>query len=161
MSWLALLTPLAWGLDSHTLPGDDVVGPAAGTQDQPALAEGDGSSWLLVWRDTRASLAGTLGSDATDVWSTRLDADGAPLEAVSSPVASGPWSESTPRVAWNGTDWLVAYDADAATAAYWSQGVWARRVGGDGVLIDEVPIPLVDAEFEDETVWDVASDGTS
>jgi MYXO-CTERM domain-containing protein len=161
MSWLALLTPIAWGLDPHALPGDDAVGPAAGTQDQPALAEGDGSTWLLVWRDTRASLAGTLGSDATDVWSTRLDADGAPLEPVSSPVASGPWSESAPRVAWNGADWLVAYNADAATPAYWSQGVWARRVGSDGVLIDVAPIPLVDAEFEDEALWDVASDGTA
>jgi uncharacterized protein (TIGR03382 family) len=146
---------------SSPLPGDDTVGRAAGTQDQPALVEGDGTTWLLVWRDTRASLAGTLGSDATDVYGIRLDADGAPLDSVAFPVASGPWSESTPRAAWGGDAWFVAYEADAATASYWSQGVYGRRVDTSGVVMDAAAILLADAENQDEALWDVASDGDS
>ncbi|MEQ1572028.1 MAG: hypothetical protein ABMA64_40750, partial [Myxococcota bacterium] len=157
--WFAPLAQVAWALP-QTLPGDDLVQAAAGTQDQAALAEGDGTSWLLVWRDTRASLAGTLGTGAPDLWAVRVGADGLPIDVVSTPVAAGPWSESTPRVAWNGTDWLVAYDADAATPNYWSRGVWARRVGADGVGIGDAVV-LADAEFDDEAVWDVASDGSS
>jgi hypothetical protein len=159
--WLALLTPVAWAAPPHPLPGDDTVGPAAGTQDQPALAEGDGSSWLLVWRDTRNALAGTLGADATDVWGTRLDADGIPLDPVSAPIASGPWSESSPRVAWNGTEWLVVYEADAATPTWRSQGVWGRRVGSGGQSPDPGPIAIHDDPDQDEALWDVASDGAS
>ncbi len=143
----------------RALPGDDTVGQAAGTQDQPALVEGDGASWLLVWRDTRASLAGTLGSDATDIYGIRLDATGAPIDSVSFPVASGPWSESSPRAAWSDTGWFVAFEADAATTSYWSQGVYGRRVDASGVVTDTTSILLVDAEYEDETLWDVASDG--
>lgn len=150
--------PGSWA--AATPPGDDTVGRAAGTQDEPVLVEGDGTAWLLAWRDNRAGLADTLGSDSKDVYAIRLGADGAPLDTVSFPVANGPWTEQSPRAAWNGTDWLVAYDADAPTTSYWGQGVAARRVDGDGSVLDTAAISLVDEEYDTESVWDVASDGS-
>ncbi|MCK6506854.1 hypothetical protein L6R53_26370 [Myxococcota bacterium] len=155
-------TALALPLSSpQALPGDDRIGQAAGTQDEPALVAGEGDAWLLVWRDTRAALAGTLGSDATDIYGIRVGSDGVPLDEVSFPIASGAWAESSPRAAWNGSDWLVAYEADAATASYWSQGVFARRVAAEGLLLDSSAILLADDDEQDESLWDVASDGES
>ncbi len=157
---LALTSPAFAALPTAaTLPGDDTVGRAAGTQDEPVLVDGDGTAWLLAWRDNRAGLADTLGSDTKDVYAIRLGADGAPLDTVSFPVANGPWTEQSPRAAWNGTDWLVAFDADAPTTSYWGQGVAARRVDGDGTVLDAADISLVDEEYDTESVWDVASDG--
>lgn len=165
MTSLLLLALPAWAAAPLTppvlLPGDDIIGQAAGTQDEPVLLEGDGATWLAVWRDTRASLADTLSSSTTDVYAIRIDADGVPLDLVSTPVASGPWAESTPRGAWNGTDWLVAFEAQAATAGYYSQGIYACRVGSDGVGLDTTNILLMDDDNQDEQLWDVASDGSS
>ena len=31
------------------LPGDDTPAPAAGSQFDPVLVEGDGTTWLVVW----------------------------------------------------------------------------------------------------------------
>ena len=45
---------------AHGLPGDLLVGPAAGDQTDPAIAPG-GSGFLAVWADARSSLG-----DASD-----------------------------------------------------------------------------------------------
>src|SRR5690348_10333675 len=122
-SLIALLIPSALaGLTLSNpvpLPGDAAIGPAAGDQSNAVLVEGDGQ-WLLVWEDTRSWQAGTVEGAlplyVTDLWGTRLDETGAPIDAVPFRIARSPWQESRPRVAFSGGEWLVAYDALAPTA---------------------------------------------
>jgi hypothetical protein len=160
---LALSTSLAYAGTTLSapamLPGDAAIGQAAGTQDQPFITEGDGATWLMVWRDTRSNLADTQGGITTDVWGMRVDADGTPLDPVSFPIASGPWNEDSPRAAWNGSEWLVAFDAEAPTPGYWGQGVFASRVAADGTLLDAEALTVADDTSDTEALWDVASDG--
>jgi hypothetical protein len=146
------------------LPGDAAVGQAAGDQFDPVLVRGE-NSWLLVWQDTRASLAGTLGHanpiDGPDIYAIRLGEDGVPLDSVAFPVTSSPWFEGAARAGWNGTDWLVAFNGDQPTTSYFGQDVLAVRVSGAGAVRDGTPIAIVEAEDADEALWDVASDGAS
>ncbi len=162
MTLVMLVVPSV--LAASLLPGDDTIGPAAGNQWNPVLVEGDGE-YLLVWEDSRATLAGTLGNsgstDSPDLYGIRLDADGVPIDTVPFPVASGPWLETAPRAAYSDGQWLVAYNADEATTFYYSQGVYSKRVdAATGEVLDVDPILLVNDDSQDEWLHDVAGDGT-
>lgn len=158
-----ILLLAAAGHAADLLPGDDAIAPAAGEQFDPHLVEGDGSSWLLVWQDTRASLADTLGHplphDGADIWATRVDETGMPIDVVPFPVASTPWKEANPRAAWSAGQWLVAFDAVNETPGWYSQGVYAARVDASGALLDPAAIVIDDDASLDEAAYDVAGDG--
>jgi len=146
------------------LPGDDAIGPSAGDQWNPVLVRGDGD-YLLVWEDARATLADILGNsgttDSPDLYGIRLDADGFAIDEVAFPIATGPWTETAPRAAYSNGQWLVAYQADAATTWYFSQGVYAKRVdAATGAVLDADPIVVVQAEDDEEYLQDVAGDGS-
>lgn len=144
------------------LPGDDTIGPAAGDQWYPMLVEGDGE-WLLLWEDTRATLADTLGINASggpDIYGVRLDADGLPIDLTPFAVASESWLEDKPRAAFSDGTWLVAYEKDDLTAFYYSQGIYAKRVrASTGVVLDDDAIELVNDDSQEEYLHDVGADG--
>jgi large repetitive protein len=161
---LSLPSALAALTSPSLLPGDAAIGPAAGDQENPVLVAGDGE-YLLVWEDARATLAGTLGNNGSttspDLYAIRLDANGVPLDTVPFPVASGPWLETAPRAAYSDGVWLVAYEADAATTFYFSQGVYSKRIeAATGEVLDVDPILLVNDDSQDEWLHDVAGNGT-
>lgn len=86
------------------LPDDAAIGPAAGSQQTPAIARG-GDKLLVVWADGRGNGAG--GSEyetASDIYGLRLDAPGDPLDPVPFPVFAGPAVQDKPQVVWNGSD---------------------------------------------------------
>jgi hypothetical protein len=126
------------------------------------LVEGDGD-FLLVWEDTRATLADTLGINASggpDIYGVRLDAAGLPIELTPFAIASESWMESAPRAAFSDGIWLVAYEKDDLTTFYYSQGIYAKRVrASSGAVLDDDAIFLVNDEAQDEYVHDVGADG--
>jgi hypothetical protein len=99
--------------------------PAVRAQDQVAAAD-NGTISLFVWRDARHG--------DSDVFGARVKHDGTVLDPNGIELAAGSGEQSEPAVAWDGTQWLVAWN---------DQGeIKAQRVGTSGALLDPAPIAL-------------------
>jgi len=149
--------------DVRFLPGDDLIGAAAGDQSAPAIVRG-GNTFLAVWVDERTDMIPNLIGDesAKDIYAVRLDAGGNLLDAVPVVVNQDGGAQSKPVVAWNGENWLIAWVNQAATQFYYTDQIVAIRLSPDGILLDAEPIPLVTFETSGNgELYDVASDGAN
>ncbi len=124
------------------VPGDNVLHGTANAQSSPALCRGDQHT-LVVWSDRRAANADTLQSDG-DIYAIRLDANGQPLDAAPFVVYDGAGEQRNPKVAWNGSAWLVAFDSydPDPTNGYFIQNSRAVRVTAAGQSLDAAGILL-------------------
>jgi len=123
------------------LPGDMSAGPAIGTQLTPAIAAGvDG--YLTAWQEFRSSPFSGPPSSAlgrgVDIYAQRLDASGGAV-ADPIPIAVGFGDQVAPQVAWNGENWLVAWETPCECWSYSSQ-ILAVRVSPVGTVLDPEPI---------------------
>ena len=145
------------------LPGDLAQVAAAGQQESADIARG-GNAYLVVWEDDRASLTGSLDSGGmvrvTDILAARVDLQGQLIDTTPIVIDSGPFSQSRPHVAWNGSMWLVIWESERTTQFWHSRNVLATRVSPAGQVLDTVPIVIDDDDYIDEQPWDVASDGS-
>ena len=82
---------------------------------------------------------------------SRLNADGNPLDPAGIDVHASVNRPTGPRVASNGTDWLVVW-VDAAK-------LYASRIAHDGTLIDAAPVLITSQVYADSEVA-VSWDGT-
>lgn len=149
------------------LPGDTALLPPAGDQTNVAFARGAGTT-LMVWEDTRAALAGTQDSHGydglttriTDVYAARIDDAGNPIDTLPIRVATGAFSQSVPKAAWNGQNWLVVWTSRTAGPSFSTQGVYGTRISATGQILDDPPIVISDTTGFDEREPVVASDGS-
>ena len=140
---------IAWTDDRHDLGGvnsADIYGAridASGTLlDGPASSGGvplsfvaneqrsassswSGTTWLVVWEDER-------DPSGSDLWGARFDAAGTLLDTNAIAIATGPGTQASPSVAWNGSGWLVAFTDSPGTA--FSQTRATRVTPGGSVL---------------------------
>lgn len=142
---------------AQLLPGDQTLGPAVADQRAPVMATGGGTT-LLVWDDLR-------GGDR-DVFATRLDQNGAPLDPVPLAIARGSGDQTAPQVAWNGTHFLVAWLSQELAGGYYRNEPRAARVSPQGVIVDAAPIVLpIEADLlalaSDGADWLLATTGTT
>ena len=145
------------GLD-QLLPNDGTVAVAAGDQVSPDIAGGAGSR-LAVWSDERANPFTYNDYETShDIYGVRLADDGTSLDPVPIAIHAGPGSATAPKVAWNGSHWLVVFRAASlsGTGFYYSSTLAAVRVAPDGTVVDPVPIPLHGLQTG---AYAVASDG--
>jgi PKD repeat protein len=123
------------------LPGDTAHGPAIGTQLTPAIAAG-GEGYLTAWQEFRSSPFSGPPSSALgrgiDIYAQRMDSDGARL-STPIPIAIGFGDQVAPQVAWNGENWLVAWETPCECWSYSSQ-IQAVRVSPAGTVLDPKPI---------------------
>jgi hypothetical protein len=147
------------------LPGDAALAPPAGDQTSVAFARGSGST-LMVWEDSRAALAGTqyaqgygFGTQITDVYAARLDDAGNPIDVSPILVATGQFSQSAPKAAWNGQSWLVVWTSRTPGQYFSTLGVYGARISAAGQVLDDPPIAISDTADFDEWEPVVASDG--
>jgi PKD repeat protein len=147
-------------LPPRFVPGDATIAAATKDQNAPFLCQG-GSTVLAVWSDNRAnSTGGYEGETSWDIYGMRFDEYGNPLEAVPFAIAAGPASQTHPRAAWNGTNWLVVFQSvDFNGTGYYHDTLEAVRVAPDGHLLDSEPIKLHNMTPVGAT-WAVASDGS-
>ena len=86
------------------------LAPTPGDQFSPAVAS-NGSEFLVVWEDRRN------GIDETDIYASRVAADGTTLDPDGIAIATADGLEWTPEVASDGTNFLVV----------WTDGVQVNR----------------------------------
>ncbi len=147
------------------LPGDDAVGPVAGDQVAPAIAQG-GDITLAVWSDQRSDPLGILTQEyetADDIYGMRLDASGNPLDALPFPISQAPAAQTNPQVSWNGQNWLVVWEDRglSGTGFYYSRYIRAARVAPDGTVLDSTPITVSALGSSSTAMFAVASDGVN
>ncbi len=127
-------------------PNGFPVSAAAKAQTVPRVAS-DGSGWFVAWQDARGK---TL-----DVFGARVDAGGTVLDPGGIGVAAGPPAERTPSLAWDGTDYLVAW-ASQPTPDRWR--IVGARVAPDGTVRDPtgIVIDLTPGAFVEgpDVAWD-------
>ena len=125
------------------LPGDTTPALSVGQQTKPSLAEGPDGVSLAVWQDTRsgghpAVYFGIGLGTMTDIYAARVRADGSVIDVTPIPVAINSYNQQTPRAAWNGTNWLVAWSTERDDDRY-ETDIHAVRVSPDGVVLDPSP----------------------
>ncbi|MCB8977236.1 MAG: PKD domain-containing protein [Ardenticatenaceae bacterium] len=143
------------------VPGDTAVSLAMGNQEAPAVSHGNGVT-LVAWSDHRSTPtnAGYLEYEtAGDIYGMLLDASGNPLSSQPFAIAQGKANQSTPRISWNGTNWLVLFQTNVlgGTGFYYESGLAAVRVSPTGEVLDPEPILLYNTSGSG---WTIASDGT-
>ena len=87
----------------------------------------DGTSFLVVWEDYRG------GGEA--VSGARVAADGTVLDGQGIPISTASEEKWTPKAAWNGSGYLVAWQARVGSADWNIRG--ARLTAGGQVLDPE------------------------
>lgn len=145
------------------LAGDAASAPAFGTQELPAVCRG-GDKTLVVWSDKRVDPSGSSPSAGSgfDIFAARYDAGGTLLDPAPILVSQAAADQSRPRIAWNGTNWLIAWSSQAIAGSIYAYGIEAARIAPDGTVIDDPAIVVaVDLGQAPSYFWDVASDGSN
>ncbi|MCC6909716.1 MAG: hypothetical protein IT430_17405 [Phycisphaerales bacterium] len=146
------------------MPGDDAVAPSIGPVRQLAIAAG-GPGFLAVWSDNRTVISGQTNApgdpnagNMEDIYGQLLDETGAPIGPPVI-VANVGRNQRDPRLAWNGQNWLVAFESEDPDW-YFDDQVLAVRVSPTGEALDAEPIFLFGME-DNQGAYDpaVASDG--
>jgi hypothetical protein len=97
---------------------------ASSWQTYPDVAAGD-QFYLVVWEDYRG---GTY-----DIYGARVDFDGNVLDPDGFPICMGEWLAELPAVAWDGTNFLVAWCDDRDLI---SRDIYAARVTPGGAVLE-------------------------
>jgi hypothetical protein len=119
-----LLVVIAGGSPAGAAPtvssATTVTGPAL--RDTPDVAF-DGTNWLVVWSQPSAS-------NGEEVYGRRVGGDGSTLGAAF-PIGANPEHDSKPVVAWNGSNFLVAWQ-HRFEPGNWD--IYARAVSASGAV---------------------------
>ncbi|PWU11776.1 MAG: hypothetical protein C5B51_01970 [Terriglobia bacterium] len=141
------LSPLQW------VTGDSSAVPSYGDQQYPAIARG-GSQFLAVWQDTRGI------TSAHDILAARLDTSGKLIDTTPIVVTQAAADQTSPRVVWNGQNWLVVWFSQTPTQSYWATNILAARVSPQGAVLDPVPLAISNTD-SGSILFAAASDGTN
>jgi len=163
LNFLILTASVQAQLPGFDLPvaGDRVISPAAGNQNDPAISQGD-TSQLLVWGDTRSNPYGSFEYEtSSDIYAARLDVNGNLLDPVPFAVTAARAGQANPKVAWNGSAWLVVFETSrvSGTGFFYQKSLAAVRIAADGSVLDAEPIPLHGLIPASKAQWALASDG--
>ncbi|MHB0970167.1 MAG: hypothetical protein ACYC7A_00475 [Thermoanaerobaculia bacterium] len=122
---------------------DGIPRPALGSQDRPVIAT-DGTGFLAVWADHRY---GTPAKRQYDIFATRLDARGDPLDPLGVPVNPTWGDDVDPSVVWDGSAYQIFFGSPV--------GLIHATVTRDGVVASSrVLVPVGEDAF-------VPRDGTT
>jgi hypothetical protein len=118
------------------------------TESYPAVAF-DGTNYLVVW-DQYADWA------THDIFGARVSPDGVVLDTNAIAISTARWSQERPALAFNGSDYLVAWSD-------WRDFnmICGTRVSPAGVVLDPDGIVIASSFFSDPYRPAVGSDGTN
>ncbi|MDO9390403.1 MAG: FlgD immunoglobulin-like domain containing protein [bacterium] len=124
------------------------ISTAAYYQFAPSVAF-DGTNYLVVWEDYR--------NGAYDIYGARVNQAGAVLDASGIAISTAVNSQGSPSVAFNGTNYLVAW-LDYRNGFY--SDIYGARVSTAGAVLDTFGIAISTAA-NNQSSPSVSSDGTN
>ena len=120
-------------------------------EEEPAVAW-NGSRYLVTWTDTRNS------GNSWDIYGARLTADGQVLDPAGIAISANPGAQQDSAVAWEGQNFLVAWDDDRGGSN--ANDIYAGRVSSNGVVLDPAGIPVATPSHY-QWAASVSSDGNT
>ncbi|KPJ59272.1 MAG: hypothetical protein AMJ46_11935 [Latescibacteria bacterium DG_63] len=122
---------------------------ATGNQGYPEVAF-DGTNYLIVWVDYRNTVD-------SDIYAARMDTLGTVLDAEGFPVSTAVHDQLDPVVAFDGTNYLVAWSDHRVDP---SIDVYGARVTPSGTVLDTAGIAISTA-VNDQAYPDIVFNGTN
>ncbi len=119
-------------------PNSVLLSSGTGQLAYPAVAAGD-SGYLVVWQNNQ----GTPTSSG-DIYGAQVYAGDDLQSSAEIPISTSIRSEARPSLAFDGTNFLVAWNGSEAMSSM-ADDIYAARVSGGGVLLDTQPIIVTDA----------------
>jgi hypothetical protein len=139
---------------ARVTPGGTVLDPAgieiataAEWQYAPSVAF-DGTNYLVAWTKQRPGVV--------DIYGTRIRRNGTVLDRPPIAISTAAGTQTSPRVAFDGTNYLVAWDDDRSD----SWDIYGARVTPAGAVLDWARFAISD-EADDQRSPSVAFDGTN
>jgi hypothetical protein len=124
---------------------------ADSSQFSPAVSFG-ATDYLVTWADDRD------GDSVMDVYGARVSPAGVVLEPNGIPISTSDMDQSDPAVAFDGANWLVAWDDDRDGDSV--MDVYGARVSPAGVVLEPSGIPISTSDM-DQWYPAVAFDGAN
>jgi hypothetical protein len=140
-------------------PGGIPISTAPMSQTGPSLAF-DGSNYFVVWTDTRPAAAAPSRpghSGCCSIYGARVSSAGAVLDPAGIRISIGVAGLEGPGLAFDGTNYLVAWEDTAVDPA---GDVHGSRVSPAGVVLDANEI-AISAAADDQRLPALAFDGTN
>lgn len=131
----ARITPDGEILDPTGIP----ICTASGWQTWVRAAAGS-ENYLVVWQDDR--------DVDYDIYGARIDLNGNVLDPDGFPISTGEGWESSPAVAWDGTNFLVVWSDDRNPSA---ANIYGTRITPQGEILDGTGF-----QISDETIRTIA-----
>jgi hypothetical protein len=132
-------------LDPSGLP----ISTAAGNQRNPALVF-NGSTYLVVWEDTRSS-------PNSDIYGARVNALGTVLDANGLALGARAGAQENPAVSQDGSNFLLVWDDSGAST---SRDIYGTRVSPSGAVLDPLLL-AINTNTSEQTSPLLAFDGTN
>ncbi|MCD4697022.1 MAG: hypothetical protein K8S16_12365, partial [Bacteroidales bacterium] len=104
---------------AHSIDGSDVC------------VASDGTDYFVVWNQD--------GTDEKEIYGARVSADGEVLDEEAIEIMVGEGNDRYPDIAFNGTNYLVAWKDEDAND---SENIYAKRVSPEGVVLDNDKIEV-------------------
>src|ERR1051325_9918583 len=124
LSFLALLLVAATGATAAVFPAPD-------DQTEPSVAAGS-NGYFVVWPDKR-----NFPSNDYDIYGARVSRSGQVLDPDGIPICTDPGQQTSPRVAFNGTEFMVVWEDDRESGTnFLSFQIYGARVTPDGRVLD-------------------------
>jgi hypothetical protein len=124
----ARVTPQGMVLDTSGI----VISQATYIQYQPAV-DFDGTNFLVVWHDARG------GGLSIDIYGARVTPAGVVLDPTGIPISLAAGVQACPCLAFDGTDFLVAWEDSRSGYDY---DIYGARVTPQGTVLDPSGIPV-------------------
>jgi uncharacterized PurR-regulated membrane protein YhhQ (DUF165 family) len=115
----------------------------SGDQDHASVAF-DGTNYLVAWHDFRG---GGYDGNGT-AWVVRVSPGGAVLDDPAIQIADNVGAQAPPVAAFDGTNFIVAWQVSMTQAKWRLSDTFGRRIAGSGAWVDPLPIPLATASAQ-------------
>src|ERR1043165_4231613 len=95
--------------------------PAPDDQEEPSVAA-HGNGYFVVWADKR-----NYAANEYDIYGARVSTTGEVLDPAGIPICTDPGRQTSPRVAFNGNEYLVVWEDDRESTTKYSFPLNATR----------------------------------
>ena len=105
--------------------------PAPDDQEHPSVVS-NGDGYFVVWADKR-----DYGANEYDIYGARVSRTGEVLDPGGIAICTDPGRQTSPRVAFDGTRFLVVWEDDReSTSQFLLYHIYGARVTSDGRVLD-------------------------